>query len=244
MVIFRKWIEEHHSSWFWAEHILYLCNVVVRMKHIYHCTSVNSVSSPIFLYYSSKNKYAKMIKCNCSLCVVVLFFVVVVFFCRHLQFWFMFSCTLRMSCCLWDFFPYFLCLVWFINKNRIAVIDMSAGRFCVHKCMCLCTRNRDLLSLSICRRVMHNHPIHIIQMRILFIKVESIHFSLMLSLSFSVAVCRFTLWFIAEDHSTNQKFVHIAHTHTDTHGKAQKVNKSTENGKNAPVGPKWSILEH
>lgn len=62
------------------------------------------------------------------------------------------------------------------KKNRIAVIDMKQCNFS----FVFTKPTRDLFSLSNCL-VMHNHPIHIIQMRILFIKVEFIHFRLMLS---------------------------------------------------------------
>lgn len=161
------------------------------------------------------------------------------FFICHLQFWFMFSCTLRMSHCLWDFFPsvllfFFVC---FINKNRIAVIDMKLDvsvRVCVDErvreicCQCPIV----VVVVFVVVIMMHNHPIHIIQMRILFIKVESIHFSLMVVLCLCLSL---QLWFITipfnkPDISCSQR--------------KQKVNKSTENGKNAPVGPKWSILDH
>lgn len=122
----------------------------------------------------------------------------------------------------------------FINENRIALIDISV-RVCVDErvreicCQCPIVVVVDVFVVVI---MMHNHPIHIIQMRILFIKVESIHFSLMVVLCLCLSL---QLWFITipfnkPDISCSQR--------------KQKVNKSTENGKNAPVGPKWSILDH
>lgn len=139
-----------------------MCVCVVRNereKTFTNSKSVNIVNCPIFLYYSSKNKYAKMIKRNCSLCAR---------FYNHLHtaffFYFSFVCNFLLHA------PYVTLFMWFLPKFFFfLVFDREKKKsHCSHRfgvnvfLFCLVIVKSRFVSLSNCLSFdAHNQPIHI-----------------------------------------------------------------------------------
>lgn len=231
------------AMWFRNEHI--------HKRHL-PPKSVNTVNCPIFLYYTSKNKYAKMIKRNCSLCVrrvcvcffyfpFMDYFLPVVFF--HAPY-----VTLFMRA---FFAPSLVrCLPFIDRKNRIAVIDMKQ---CVDVCFLFHSRLvRFVFAVQLSRDAQSPNPynpnayfiyqsgIHPFQFDALSHSLIFIH-SLFLSLFNGNGMTR------PLNNPVYSSIAQKCQFHTESERKkarAHSQHKSTENGKNAPVGPKWSILGH
>lgn len=119
------------------------------------------------------------------------------------------SCTLRMSHCLWDFSPVWMCCFFLFfpcyRWTKKIALHQSMRRSLYYFLLSLVTR--DLFSLSDCL-VMHNHPIHKNPIAY-FIYQSGIHsfcfhtFTFCLCLSFSFGAQH---WW-RPNHSTNWKFM-------------------------------------